>query len=96
MYTYTSINEPEEGLAKYGLRAIFTHRFLHVIYRPGASETTKSEGTLPETAVPLTPQASGGVTKTTLRFSNSLEGFIELDERYRTYSYDLLQGNDTH
>lgn len=43
----------------------------------------------------LTPLASLGVPKVTLRFDSSLEEVRELTESSNTYGYGLLQGEDT-
>lgn len=43
----------------------------------------------------LTPLASLGVPKVTLRFDSSLEEVRELTESSNTHGYGLLQGEDT-
>ena len=62
----------------------------------------QQEGTVPSTLPSLLTSITSWevgrewVSKTSLSFSNSLEGLRELLERYYTHSYGLLQGNDEH
>lgn len=97
MYTYTSLNEPEEGLAKLGPGAIFTTPIFYMLFTGLVLvKLPRLRAHSPRLLSLWRHQQGWEITKTTLRFSNSLEGFIELAESYHTYNYDLLQGNDTH
>lgn len=75
---YSYFNELEQGLANPRASSV-TSICLHIIFMPGVIQTAKFEGTAPKDCSHFWCQLKvWEVPKTTLKFDNSLEGFIEL------------------